>query len=199
MQALPSSASASTAGANSTSVTVSSLSGPSSQQSDRLSCCSSIGTNPGGNSSSTTTGCGNINNPHQQQQDLKTNHLSRGSPHSKSLKQPSSLTKTPEAKQNLQPQRRSVPNVLEDVEDTTMRCRIEATSAGTLKAEVDNSSSTTIHKEEDLLQLKWEATMGSKFTIVVNFNRILYIYYNVHLLHDLLGAIHKWSLLYNIF
>ena len=73
-----------------------------------------------------------------------------------------------------------------------------ATSAGTLKAEVD-SSSTTIHKEEDLLQLKWEATMGSKFTIVVNFNRILYIYYNVHLLHDLLGAIHKWSLLYNIF
>ena len=41
-----------------------------------------------------------------------------------------------------------------------------ATSAGTLKAEVD-SSSTTIHKEEDLLQLKWEATMGSKFTIVV--------------------------------
>ena len=80
-----------------------------------------------------------------------------------------------------------------------MRCRIEATSAGTLKAEVDNSSSTTIHKEEDLLQLKWEATMGSKFTIVVNFNRILYIYYNVHLLHDLLGAIHKWSLLYNIF
>lgn len=177
MQALPSSASASTAGANSTSVTVSSLSGPSSQQSDRLSCCSSIGTNPGGNSSSTTTGCGNINNP-QQQQDLKTNHLSRGSPHSKSLKQPSSLTKTPEAKQNLQPQRRSVPNVLEDVEDTTMRCRIEATSAGTLKAEVDNSSSTTIHKEEDLLQLKWEATMGSKFTIVVNFNRILYMYYN---------------------
>ena len=76
---------------------------------------------------------------------------------------------TPEAKHQ-QPQRnRSVPNVLEDVE--TMR-RLEATaveaatSAGTLKAEVD-SSSTTIHKEEDLLQLKWEATMGSKFTIVV--------------------------------
>ena len=159
LQALPSSSAS--AGANSTSVTVSSLSGPSSsQQSDRLSCCSSIGTNPGATSSSTT---GN-NNP----QDLKSNHLSRGSPHSKSLKHPSSLS-TPEAKHQ-QPQRnRSVPNVLEDVE--TMR-RLEATaveaatSAGTLKAEVD-SSSTTIHKEEDLLQLKWEATMGSKFTIVV--------------------------------
>ena len=42
-----------------------------------------------------------------------------------------------------------------------------ATSAGTLKAAEVDSSSTTIHKEEDLLQLKWEATMGSKFTIVV--------------------------------
>ena len=93
LQALPSSSAS--AGANSTSVTVSSLSGPSSsQQSDRLSCCSSIGTNPGATSSST----GN-NNP----QDLKSNHLSRGSPHSKSLKHPSSLS-TPEAKHQ-QPQR----------------------------------------------------------------------------------------------
>ena len=90
--------------------------------------------------------------------DPKTNHLSRGSPHSKSLKHPSLA---PEAKQ---PQRRSVPNVLEDVE-TMQRLEAATTSAGTLKAA--DSSSTTIHKEEDQLQLKWEAVMDSKFTIVV--------------------------------
>ena len=57
-----------------------------------------------------------------------------------------------------------MPNVLEDVE-TMQRLEAATTSAGTLKAA--DSSSTTIHKEEDQLQLKWEAVMDSKFTIVV--------------------------------
>ena len=47
--------------------------------------------------------------------DLRTNHLSRGSPLSKSLKHPSLALEDIQK----QPQRRSVPNVLEDVE--TMR------------------------------------------------------------------------------
>ena len=72
-------------------------------------------------------------------------------------------------------QRRSVPNVLEDVEAMQNRLEDAATSAGTLKAA--DSSSTTIHKEEDQLQLKWETVMGSKFTIVVR--RLLFLQYYI--------------------
>ena len=113
----------SSAGANSTSVTVSSLSRP---------------------SSSSVTSCSSRAS------------LARGSPHSKSLK----LEEPPKSLP-----RRSVPNVLEDA--ASMKTKVDDLVLQQ-QNNVGSSTSTIVVVDKDALQLKWESTMGSKYTIVVS-------------------------------
>ena len=117
------SAMSSSAGANSTSVTVSSLSRP---------------------SSSSVTSCSSRAS------------LARGSPHSKSLK----LEEPPKSLP-----RRSVPNVLEDA--ASMKTKVDDLVLQQ-QNNVGSSTSTIVVVDKDALQLKWESTMGSKYTIVVS-------------------------------
>ena len=118
------SAMSSSAGANSTSVTVSSLSRP---------------------SSSSVTSCSSRAS------------LARGSPHSKSLK----LEEPPKSLP-----RRSVPNVLEDA--ASMKTKVDDLVLQQ-QNNVGSSTSTIVVVDKDALQLKWESTMGSKYTIVVSY------------------------------
>ena len=120
----------SSAGANSTSVTVSSLSRP---------------------SSSSVTSCSSRAS------------LARGSPHSKSLK----LEEPPKSLP-----RRSVPNVLEEA---SMKTKVDDLVLQQ-QNNVGSSTSTIVVVDKDALQLKWESTMGSKYTIVVS-STVYYCYW----------------------
>lgn len=112
---------------------------------------------------------------------VTSNNLSRGSPLSKSLKHPypsssskeaSALSATTEDARLL---RRSVPNVLEESTPSMIQRLQQQTDAGSSSSTIVPGSSTALASaqaelanDKDALLLKWETAMGAKYTIVVS-------------------------------